>query len=57
MSSHEFAATFLFDGITTAREAEAVVYGAYSNEIQSSPVNRLVARLAHTNLSVPSNVR
>jgi hypothetical protein len=54
MSRREFSLTFLFDGITTAREAEAVVYGSHGNQADLGSVDRLVARLARAKLSVSS---
>ena len=45
MSMHEFALCLLFDGTTTAREAEFVVYGSHGDGAVTSIINRLTSLL------------
>jgi hypothetical protein len=52
MSAREFALILLFDGTTTAREAEIVVYGYCSNDEESRNVDRLVSQVVRAGLSL-----
>jgi hypothetical protein len=52
MSAREFAVALLFDGTTTAREAEMAVYGPRSDEAESRVIDQLIAEVARAGLSV-----
>ncbi|HEX2091046.1 MAG TPA: hypothetical protein VHG28_01540 [Longimicrobiaceae bacterium] len=53
LSPPEFALALLFDGVTTAREAEVVVCGTDSRVPGTGPAHELVSRIMATNLSAP----
>jgi hypothetical protein len=52
LSSREFRIMPLFDGLTTAREAEIAVCGAFSGELEQGFVDRVISRLARAGLSI-----
>lgn len=52
MTPREFALCLLFDGTTTAREAERAVYGDEGGDAGAGPADQLAARLAVANMSV-----
>lgn len=52
LSAHELRLTLLFDGTTTAAEAEAVVCGAAAGET-FGPARELASRISAANLSLP----
>lgn len=56
LSPQEFEVTLLFDGMTTAGEANSAIYGA-SDEAEPVAIHRLVERIARANLSVPVDLR
>lgn len=51
MSPREFALTLLFDGTTTAREAEIIVYGARRSKARSNAIERVISQVALAGLS------
>jgi len=55
MSQREFALTLLFDGTTTAREAEMIVWGSGGRRAKSSGIGQLAQRVALAGFSVASN--
>lgn len=55
MSPREFALTLLFDGATTAREAELAVYGPRRGATRPGVVARLVSRVTQAGLCVSPN--
>ncbi|XXX81452.1 hypothetical protein WMF30_22095 [Sorangium sp. So ce134] len=56
LSTREFAVTLLFDGITTAREAELAVVGAAGAEGESRHVDRVVDKMTRAGFCAPSRL-
>jgi hypothetical protein len=52
LSPREFAITLMFDGVTTAREAEILVCGACADDVERRIVDGVVSRVAQAGLSV-----
>jgi hypothetical protein len=55
LSPREFAVALLFDGTTTARGAEAAVYGARRGKARPIDIDRLLSQLALAGFSVSPN--
>ena len=55
MSRREFALALLFDGATTAREAEITIYGDGRSKRRTSAIERLASRLAVARFSISPN--
>jgi hypothetical protein len=55
MSEREFALMLLFDGTTTAREAEFAFYGCHGDGVEPGGVDRLISLAARAGLSISPN--
>jgi len=53
MTPREFALALLFDGTTTAREAELLIYGSRRGKNSARTIERLVSRVTQAGLSFP----
>ncbi|MDB5656508.1 MAG: hypothetical protein JWQ94_4121 [Tardiphaga sp.] len=56
LTPHEFEIALLFDGATTAREAELAVRGAYAGDATQRLVDRVMVRVAAAGFSVAPEV-
>jgi hypothetical protein len=56
LTPHEFEIALLFDGATTAREAELVVRGAYAGKAEHRLVDQVMVRVAAAGFSVGPDV-
>lgn len=52
MSLRDFTLALLFDGTTTAREAEQIIYGSRRSKARSEAVAQLISRMASAGFSV-----